>query len=991
MDDCCDARTRSPPRPFLTAARWFLIGLLGSVGLPLFAEDAWREDSTLKLLNLEAGNASVQLNEFSRQTDIQTLFDFNVLKDLTTNEVHGTYVPGEALKKLLQGTGLMFDWVNSRTIAITPKHTLGGKLARAFSKWKKKHLHPQSGESDQVIVSAQAENNEAPPSGGRALRFDHGAIERSGAVTTADFLRTRPELFGGGANEGIVLGAEQASNTALGVGANFRGLGAGATVTRLNGHPMAPSGSTDAFVDILSVPLSAINYIDLRPEGGTALYGGEAAGGIINFVLRDRFDGAQTEAHSGFASGRTLGEQQFNQLWGTHWGEASTVAALEFYRREALAASDRVEATSDLRAFGGDNFDSPFGYPPTVLVGSQTWGVRPGQVGRSLSPADLVAGTQSLHDLNEGASIFPSQKRLSFYSRSTLPLTDNTHLFAEILLGDRQFSKNGSGQAGALILPKSNPYYFNPTGDDSQPVEMLYGFLSDLGPTRLSGTVHTGNIAFGFNRLLDSGWNTTGEFGYTFEKQNTRIDGLVDGTALSAALGDSNPATAFDPFGSTNPKTLAGIRSQARFGFNSTLGFAQITADRALLSLPGGDLKLVVGSELRREKLTKSSDISDVSAAETLYRNSWAGFGELRVPLVGPGNRLIGVENLELSVAERIERFSDVGSVSTPSFTALWSPIPSLRLRATDAWIFKPPNLGDLSETDTASEILSLPDAHAATGQSIALIAFGGNHGLQPEKGRSWSLGLDFDTPVLPGLTLALTHYDIYLDGRINSPSLPSDVLDDPRFAPLVSRDFTPEERAAACHRGAFYGDPASCLTVPIIGIVDDRLLNSARVRTRGEDVAAKYSRSTPWGDIEIGLDATYISEFAEALTSTTPLTDIVNTEHNPLRVRGRASMGYRFRRIDASVFANYAGHYRDTASIPERRIAAWTTVDTQVSYDFNTLSESIFSGLRLSVGVRNLLGSRPPFVNNQVGLGWDQENAQPFGRVGSVTLRKRW
>jgi iron complex outermembrane receptor protein len=990
MDDCCDARKKALHRPILIVARWLLIGLLCSVALPLFAADPLGEYTTPRELNIEAGNASLQLNEFSRQSNIQVLFDFNILKDLTTEAVHGTYVPSEALKKLLKGTGLKFDWVNDRTIAVTPSQTLGAKLARIVSRWKNR-FKSKPGDSDEVIVSAHVEKNEPPPAGARALQFDRYEIDRSGVVTTPEFLRTRPELFGGGANVGIVLGAEQASNTALGVGANFRGLGSGATVARINGRPIAPSGNAAAFADISNIPLSAVDHIDMIPEGGTTLYGGEAAGGVINFVLRDRFQGAQTEGHTGFASGRTLGEQQFDQLWGTHWGEASTVAALEFYRRDALAASDRVQATSDLRAFGGNNFDSPFGYPPTLSVGSQTWGIPPAQVGRTFSPGDFVAGAQSLHDLNDGATILPSQKRVNLYSRSTLPLTDDTHLYAEVLLGNRQISASATGQSSAFILPKSNPYYVNPSGDDSQPVQVLYGFLSALGPIRFSGTVHTGNIAIGFSSLSDTGWNTTGEIGYTFETQHTRIDNLVNVTALNAALADGNPATAFNPFGSTNPRTLAGIRSQGRFTFDSTFWFARANADHTLATLPGGDLKLVVGSELRREKLTKTSLISEIAASESQYRNVWAGFSEFRLPIVGPSNRLPGIAALEVSLAERIARYSDEGSISTPSFTALWSPTPSFRLRATDAWIFKAPNLGDLSETNTGSEFLSLPDANSATGQSLALVAFGGNHSLRPERGRSWSVGFDLASPAIPGLTLGLTHYDIYLDGRIESLSLSSDVLGDPRFAPFVNRDPTPEERAAVCRRGTFYGDPATCLTEPIVGIVDARLLNSVRVRTRGFDVAVKYARSTPVGDFDLGLNGTYISEFAEALTSASALTSVVNTEHNPLRVRARASAGYRFRRFDVAIFLNYAGHYRDTASIPERPVASWATVDAQATYEFNSPSDDLSSGLRLSVGVQNLFGARPPFLNSEVGVGWDQENAQPLGRIASITLRKRW
>lgn len=988
MDDCCGAPKQPPTRPFLIAARWLIICLLCGLSLPLHAAEI------KKHLEIAAGDASLNLNAFSAQTDIQVLFDYNIVRTLTTKAIDGTYGASDALRRMLKGTGLQFDWVNDRTIAVTPKKTLGQKIADWLSR-RKKRLHSNPGDSDEVVVSAHLENDEPPPAGARALHFDRRAIERSGLATTQDFLRTRPELFGGGPNLGTVLGAEQQSNTAFGVGANFRGLGAGSTVALINGRPIAPSGNTAAFADISNIPLSAIDHIDMVPEGGTALSGGEAVGGVINFVLRDRFVGAETQARTGFASGNTLDEQQLNQLWGTRLGEASSMIALEYYHRDGLAAADRTQATSNLVPFGGSNFGSPFGNPGTLLVGSQTWAIPRGQDGRSLSSADLTAGTQSLHDLNEGATILPSQTRVNLYTRSTLPLTDDTHVFADALLGDRRFVSYRTGASAALTVPQSNPFYVNPSGDPTQPVQVLYGFLSDLGPTRSSGRVKTGNLALGLSSVNLAGWNTTEEFGYVFESQNTQIEGLVNFAALDVALADKNPLTAFNPFGDgshNSPATLAGIRSQDQFNFDSKFWFARATADRIVLALPGGDSKIVLGSEVKHQTLSTTSIIAQVPSVANENRSVWAGFSEIRIPVVGPSNRLVGIEGLELSAAERIERYSDQGSISTPSFTAAWSPFKSLKIRATDAWIFKPPNLGDLSETRAGSVFGSLPDPSSASGQSIALIAFGGNRELRAERGRSWSVGLDYSPLAVPGLTLALTHYDIFIDGRIGSIDLSSNVLSDPRFAAFVIRDPTPQQRATACNRGAFVGgDLNSCLTAPITAIVDGRLLNLSRIRTRGFDVAAKYTQSTPVGDFEFGLDGTYVSEFAEALTSTSPLVDIVNTQHNPLSVRARASFGYKFRRIDAAAFLNYAGRYRDTASVPERSVGAWTTLDAQVSYDLNTLSESLWSGLRLSASVQNLFGVHPPFLNNQVGVGYDQENAQPLGRVVSVSIRKRW
>ncbi len=71
--------------------------------------------------DLEAGDASLMLNEFSRQSDLQVLFDFNILRGMKTRAVTGDLDAATALKLMLEGTNLVFDFVNDRTLAVTPK------------------------------------------------------------------------------------------------------------------------------------------------------------------------------------------------------------------------------------------------------------------------------------------------------------------------------------------------------------------------------------------------------------------------------------------------------------------------------------------------------------------------------------------------------------------------------------------------------------------------------------------------------------------------------------------------------------------------------------------------------------------------------------------------------------------------------------------------------------------------------------------------------
>jgi len=103
-----------------------------------------------------------------------------------------------------------------------------------------------------------------------------------------------------------------------------------------------------------------------------------------------------------------------------------------------------------------------------------------------------------------------------------------------------------------------------------------------------------------------------------------------------------------------------------------------------------------------------------------------------------------------------------------------------------------------------------------------------------------------------------------------------------------------------------------------------------------------------------------------------------------------RATAGWQYRGWGTLVAANFTNSYRDIASVPQRRIDAWTTVDLQLRYDFPEDSHPWLQGVRIELNARNLFNVDPPFLNNQaVDLAYDQENANPYGRVLSLQVRK--
>ena len=91
-------------------------------------------------------------------------------------------------------------------------------------------------------------------------------------------------------------------NTFQGTSFNLRGLGPTATLTLLNGQRLAPAGLDGSFTDSSQIPLSAIEHIEVLPDGASAIYGADAVAGVVNMITRKDFKGAETSVRYGGAT-----------------------------------------------------------------------------------------------------------------------------------------------------------------------------------------------------------------------------------------------------------------------------------------------------------------------------------------------------------------------------------------------------------------------------------------------------------------------------------------------------------------------------------------------------------------------------------------------------------------------------------------------------------------------------------------------------------------
>jgi outer membrane receptor protein involved in Fe transport len=528
-----------------------------------------------------------------------------------------------------------------------------------------------------------------------------------------------------------------------------------------------------------------------------------------------------------------------------------------------------------------------------------------------------------------------------------------------------------------------------------------YNFLDDIGPGFTDVLVSDLNFTLGVNVDVSTAWKVSLYANYAQERENQFAGNEVNQTALAAALADPNPATAFNPFGDgshTNPATLKTLATGSRFYFDSRLRSADVTADGPLGNLPGGAIKLALGADQRNQVFSTVYPMAYLSPASrtSLSRNVTAAFGELTVPLFGKDNGAMGYRRLELSFAGRYEHYGDFGQAATPKFGMLWAPFDAVALRGTWGRSTRSPTLSDLDTSQNVVVPYTLADKSSALGVSNVLIESGKNAALTLERARSWTTGIDIDARQwATGLTFSATYFNIDFRNRVENTTFGPNILDDPIFASLVTRNPTPEQLDSACSQGRYlylFGTAATCRQSAVTAILDLRTQNAERVRTQGLDFNASYDRMWAPGALKLRLDGTYLLRFTQQEEPSAPAQQLIDTQNNPLNLKMRGTLSWQQRRWGATVGINFQNHYRDTVSEPNRTVSSYTTFDTQLRYDLAPFSANFLENTRIELNAINVFNVSPPFLNNSLTrLGYDEENADPNGRLVSIQVRKAW
>ena len=879
--------------------------------------------------------------------------------------------------------------------------------------------------------------------------LDRRDVERSGADSAAKILRTLPMNTGSPNGTNVNNGGDGAARVDL------RGLGSQRTLVLLNGRRF-PNGGVggDDSVDLNMLPVSWIERIEVLASGASAVYGADAVGGVVNVITRPAVEGAQ------FGGGWTITERGDGEivrgdalvgfdLFGGSWS-----IGVDYTKQDGLSLGRRAYSAVPLGivdANGGVGFVGSFAIPEGLfeVPEENVLGLEPGLYTRVTGATGQTAADYRPFTSADTFNFAPfnysqtPNERASLWLLGSAPLAESVRFFVEALIHERESSQElapapifpgfGAGPTladGTTGVPAEN--YYNPFGVDLSGIttrrvveQTTRGFAQEVDFWRVLAGVEG-------EWSRDWGWSLA--IGRA-ESQSTNVEhGLLLTSRVLPALGPSgrddsgrivcgarDPATGRVPaaniIADCVPLNLfggAGTITQEQLDHLSVplvnTGTNGQDIAEAVVSGPWGQLfgrpvQWVFGAEYRRESgsligdpLLTAGTISE--GPRGLPSGSFDArelFGEVQLPLL---HDRAWAHEVAVNLGARWSKFSSFDENTSLQAGLRWRLTEQIALRTNYSEVFRAPNLIELytprsvgielgfdpcgNDPTPTQQVNCAADgvpggAYVQSGEPFAVV-HGGNPDLQPETGHSVGAGLVYSPAWAPGLSVSLDYFEIKLTGFIGTPGVDTVLFEcAERGSPAVCDAI----------RRSPDGSPA---------VVSATGRNLGRLETRGVDAAVDLNAGTRFGDVNVGLVATYLEEWdeqpfpnGEVFHLAGQLRFVNFVPHALPRWRAWGHIDWSRGAWSASYAAQYVGGFSEQVfPFPElgivfdpymRKVESAVFHDIEAGYDFG-------GGLSLRAAITNVTDDDPPFVDNETNANTDASAYPLLGRTYFVELR---
>ena len=859
----------------------------------------------------------------------------------------------------------------------------------------------QDGDIEEVVITGSyikgTGTDEASPVD--VLNSDY--IQKQGALTIGELTQKLAVSSGTENNpDSFTAGSTQGTSNV-----NLRGLGLTSTLVLVNGKRQtiaaAIANDGSVFVDTATIPMAALERVEILKEGATATYGSDAVAGVVNFILRDDFDGVEVSLGHQTTATSSQDTSDVSILAGTNLSDKTNVmVAASFLQQDAMSSAERSYTTINAVSTLGRSFLNLGGLAPGLPVVIEGSGGYAGPYGPGETIPD--ANCEANGGILSGGFI-PSLggQKCGFLYGPRFNLVneeERTNVYAAIthdtdsgitVRGEIGFAKNE-----VLDNPQS-PSYPNlsfPTIAPGQAGSPFNGFVRWYGrplgseaPSPLAPrNSETLRASLDLSGTLDGGawdWNASVTYsendreGWQPDTIKSRLD-----AALAGAGGESGTETfnIFDP--SQNSASLIDYISAETYTKMSTdLTVADLVVSGPWFELDNfGTVNLAYGAQFRHEGFSIArNDIStqqrdSVTGAlqdvdliflgggtePSASRDSFAAFAEVSMPLN---------DSVELNVAARYESLETESSLD-PKIALRWQVSDDVVIRGSMSTAFREASLIQQFNRQTSLQGLVDTSVGGSSGTLFIRVLTEGDVDLKPETSTNTNLGVVW-TPS-DNFNMRVDWWQFEYEDVITIENAQGKINADP------NRQDPDVRRSDAGH---------------LLG-VSTNFINAATVDTDGFDVSADWN--LPAGDAgDFGVQLAY-SRFNsyEIPDGNGGTRDVVGSFNHDNFVRSMPEAKWNLTadwergNHSAAVVLYHVDSYKTTRAVPasatamgfDSNIDSWRTIDASYNYNFNIGDTQ---GV-LTLGGKNLTDEEAPRVYDAANFSYDPKQHDPRGRI---------
>lgn len=831
--------------------------------------------------------------------------------------------------------------------------------------------------------------------------IDRADLSASGDISVADYLRdTNFNSFGS---------YQSTSGSSFGGASlvSLRGLGANRTLLLIDGRRAPTSPLTGGGQDLNSIPMAAVERIEVLSDGASAVYGSDAIGGVINIITRKDFEGAEFSYGVGRPTNEGGDTEEMSFVIGTSTDKARILFGASTNSRDVIFTRDRDYwySSPGLSTYSNNfGFRQPTGHLSALGASNRlqhpTYGAAVPGLCTNGDQSDLFYTTTGANgdiscqfDHSATSAQLTAMKNIALFGRSNYQINDDWSLYfsgdftkvksfgrfaalpsspwpggaIELLPGTPNHP--GTAPADGGLNPNYDAYYASIAGQTLS----LYHRFAALGPRDNNVENTTLSFSGGFEGTIGE---VSLDMGMRYVEgralnlgQNYVVGGLAQAPITSGAY------NIYDPF-SGSPSSLGMTATTSRDMFSIVKEF-YANASFDVFELPAGMVSASVGAEYREEDfqdkydlLSGAGQVSGSSGASSAgQRDVTSLYGEMLFPVL---------DTLDVEIAGRYDKYSDYGSDFSPKIAARWRPIDDLLIRASYGEGFRAPTLSDLSSepaygaayTSDPATCIALTGAPCVSQVQVSTYTMG-NVNLESEQSKQYGLGIVWNAT--EWLNFSLDYYNIEIDNAISSTSLSTVVgclRETESVCPAGLTQFPngtniPNQSLGL---GAMFegNDVNGAITGAQLGSV-----NLGTVNTSGYDFTTQTNFDLGWGRLKNQLSISYVDEY-----SANDGPNAIGDDGYP-RVRSSFSTGLSVGDFDMSWNVSHIDSMDDISGTTEYHIPSSVTHNVQVTY--NTQWDA-----KITFGVNNLT-DRDPADAALFATSYNSSLYSPWGRVPYV------